>query len=222
MHKLALLALVLVLPFFASAHVTVMPSEVGVGERQIFNVSVPTEKDMATVGLRLVIPDGLQSVMPNVKPGWNIELVKMGEGEEAMIREIIWTGGAVPADMRDDFFFRAQAPMEEGTLVWKAYQTYADGSIVSWDADVSHDDASGGDGAAANGPYSQTKIINDLKDEVIPPVMMEEDDRVTMHQSNGILISLPFLCWITLSLVMSGIALILGIRSTMRRRPPQQ
>lgn len=157
----------------AFAHVTVKPAEVGVGTRLNFVVSVPTEEDVPTVQVRLVLPEGLQSVRPNVKPGWTISLTKSGDGEEAKITEIVWSGGSIPAEQRDEFVFSAQAPAEESTLVWKAYQTYGDGTIVSWDnsPDVveeytkTNPPADGEHDHNAPKPYSQTQVINDLKSE---------------------------------------------------------
>ncbi len=210
MHKSALLALVLVFPFFASAHVTVKPAEVGVGAWQTFNVSVPVEKDLPTTGIRLVIPAGLEAVTPNVKLGWSVNTMKSGEGAEAMVTEISWVGGAIPSGMRDDFFFSAHVPAAEGTLIWKAYQTYADGSVVSWDVVGAHEENDDEESEETSGPASETSIINDLKVSDAP-VMMKE--KIGGH--NGVLVPLPFLCWIIISLVMSGIALILGIRSTI-------
>src|SRR6185503_5990953 len=125
----------LILPGLASAHVTVKPGDAGVGQRLNFMVSVPTEEEDPTIQVRLVIPEGVQSVRPNVKPGWNIQLKKSGSGEEERVSEIIWSGGKIPAEQRDEFVFSAQAPAEAGTVVWKAYQTYGDGDVVAWDND---------------------------------------------------------------------------------------
>jgi len=216
MQKYLLMALVLVLPVFVSAHVTVKPNEVGVGAWQTFNVSVPVEKDIATVGVRLIIPAGLEYVTPNVKPGWKVDTVKMGEGEEAMVHEIKWTGGSIPAGMRDDFFFSAHVPAEEGILQWKAYQTYADGSIVSWDINEADQpkDASGEEDFSSKGPYSETKIINDLAKEETPvvaaPTEKEGMDRMKDGRGFG-----------DLTLGASVIALILSAYAVymVRRRP---
>ncbi len=144
----------------AFAHVTVKPNEVGAAAFQTFTVGVPVEKDIPTTEIRLVIPDGLKYVTPNVKPGWTIDVKKTGEGEDAKVTEITWTGGTVPAGQRDEFMFSAQVPASPTTVAWKAYQTYEDGTVVSWDQDPKakgHDDE-GGD----KGPYSQTNIIDDL------------------------------------------------------------
>lgn len=143
------------------AHVVVRPNQVGVAAFQTFTVGVPVEKDVPTTAIRVIIPDGLQYVTPNVKPGWEISVKKAGEGESAKVTEITWTGGEVPSGQRDEFLFSAQVPSKESTVVWKAYQTYADGSVVSWDQDPkanhSHDED-----FSTQGPYSETKVVNDL------------------------------------------------------------
>ena len=59
----------------ASAHVGVKPSEVGVGSFQTFTVGVPNERDVPTTQVRLVLPEGLEHITPNVKQGWTIEVV---------------------------------------------------------------------------------------------------------------------------------------------------
>lgn len=142
----------------ALAHVVVKPSQVGIGSYQEFTMGVPSEKDSSTMSIRLVIPGGLSSVTPNVKPGWTIEVKKTGEGDSAKVTEIDWTGGSIPSGQRDDFLFQAQVPAQPTTLQWKAYQTYADGEEVDW----INPPTTKADDDSAPPPYSQTKVINDL------------------------------------------------------------
>lgn len=137
---LSCLALFVAMP--ALAHVVVKPNQVGVGTFQTFTMGVPVEKEMPTTALRLVLPEGLQHVMPNVKPGWKIEVKE---------NEISWTGGSIPSGLRDEFLFSAQAPAQEAKLVWKAYQTYQDGTTVAWDQD------------GTSTPFSVTKVVNDIQ-----------------------------------------------------------
>jgi uncharacterized protein YcnI len=147
---------------FAFAHVTVKPSQVSVAVYQTFTMGVPSEKELATISLRLVIPDGVESIMPTVKPGWDINLKKEGD----KVTEITWSGGQIPSEQRDEFSFSAQAPANESTLVWKAYQTYADGTVISWDQSPEQE-VSGEDSKT---PYSQTKVVNDLAATPTPAV----------------------------------------------------
>jgi uncharacterized protein YcnI len=137
-----------------SAHVVVKPSEAGIGTFQTFTISVPSEKNISTYRLRLVVPEGLTFVTPNVKPGWFITEKKNGD----VVTEIQWTGSRIPPGQRDEFVFSAKVPAEPTTLQWKAYQTYTDGSVISWDVDPSTNPTD----FTKSGPYSTTTIINDL------------------------------------------------------------
>lgn len=137
-----------------SAHVTVKPSEVAPGAYQVFTVNVPNEKTVPTVGVRLLVPDGIQSVMPNAKPGWNVQVIKKEVNGETKVTEIVWKGGVIPVDLRDEFLFNAKVPAASGDVVWKAYQTYQDGSVVAWDTYPSS-----GHGAGQGDPASVTKVV---------------------------------------------------------------
>ena len=137
----------------AFAHVIVYPHQVGIAAIQVFDVSVPTEKDNPTVGIKLLMPSGLQEVIPNAKVGWTINIKKNADN----VTEIDWTGGSIPPEERDDFYFSAQVPPKDTTLKWKVYQTYQDGSVVAWD----HNPTNNPDDDVAP-PYSTTKVINDL------------------------------------------------------------
>lgn len=143
----------------ALAHVEVKPEQVGVAAEQVFTVEAPNEKDQPVVGLRLVIPEGVDQITPNVKPSWQIDVKKSGSDDNAKVVEIDWTGGSIPAGQRDDFEFSAQAPGKPTTLAWKAYQTLADGTVVSWDQTPA---TKGGKEDESATPYSETKIVSDL------------------------------------------------------------
>lgn len=147
--------LVLFFASTASAHVTVSPKQVLTAERLTFAVSVPNEHDTPVVGVRLIVPEGLSSVRPYAKSGWDIEVTKTGEGENISATEIKWTsdGDNVPVNLKDDFLFGAKAPEGETELVWKAYETYADGTIVAWEQEPSEADG--------NKPYSVTKVVSE-------------------------------------------------------------
>lgn len=139
-----------------SAHVSVKPAGANVATHTDFSITVPNEKEIPTTTVRLVVPDALQSVTPYVKAGWKIDVKKDGD----KVKEITWTGGLIPAGQKDLFNFTTQVPVSETTLIWKTYQTYEDGTTVSWDADpkIKDDDSE----KAVSGPWSETKIINDL------------------------------------------------------------
>ena len=79
------------------AHVVVTPNQANVAAFQVFTVGVPNEKEIPVTGLRIVLPPGLTHVSPNVKSGWTVQTKSTGEGESAIISEISWTGGSIPA-----------------------------------------------------------------------------------------------------------------------------
>jgi uncharacterized protein YcnI len=168
----------------ALAHVSVRPDKVGVAAFQTFNVSVPSEKDLATTSLRLVLPTGLESVTPTVKPGWNIEVKTHLQDGVTHFLEILWSGGSVPGHYRDDFTFSAKAPATAGTLAWKAYQGYADGSVVSWELAPNAEqpkDAEGKPDFSRVGPYSQTAVVDDLSTtNTLAPVATAAADRTPL------------------------------------------
>ena len=166
----------------AQAHVTVKPGEAGIGTYQPFSVSVPVEKDLPTTGVRLTIPAGVTAVMPNAKAGWKIDLTYLaadagGNGQKdaerprKQVTEIAWTGGVIPAGQRDDFVFSAKVPSVESTLQWKAYQQYQDGTIVAWERDPKEPaakNAAGKSDFSKSGPFSQTRVVDDLKKSSYP------------------------------------------------------
>lgn len=145
-----------------SAHVVVKPAEVVTAGFQTFTAGVPNEKNIPTTNVRLVIPAGLKHVSPTQKPGWQIETEKEGAGEDAVIKSITWSSGTINEGLRDEFSFSGQAPEKATELRWKAYQTYADGTVVAWDqAESGH----GHDSENPNkGPFSVTKVVNETEE----------------------------------------------------------
>ncbi len=146
----------------ASAHSVVSPSETFTSKNETFSISVPTEEEVPTIGVRLLVPPEIDRVRPIVKPGWRIQLKKDVAGK---ITEIIWSGGSIPADQKDVFTFSGRAPATSTTLVWKVYQTYRGGKIVAWDRDPQ--DLREGEESVAT-PYSTTVVKNQADDQKSP------------------------------------------------------
>jgi uncharacterized protein YcnI len=147
---------ILATPTLVSAHVIVTPNQAGVGQELVFNESVPNEQQTAVTSVKLLIPTGVTDVIPTVKPGWYIQTTT-DKATNPEITSITWTGN-IPIGQRDDFTFSAQVPGSSTELDWKAYQTYADGTVVHWDQKPAGSDDSTGNA----GPYSITKVVNDL------------------------------------------------------------
>ncbi|MEO5949956.1 MAG: YcnI family protein [Candidatus Saccharimonadales bacterium] len=141
----------------AFAHVVVKPAEVVTAGFQTFTIGVPNEKDISTTSIKLVIPDGLKYVQPTQKAGWQIDVEKSGTGEDAAVKSITWSGNEVKGGFRDDFTFSGQVPEKAADLQWKAYQTYSDGTVVSWDKAAQGEDSE----TTTSGPFSVTKVVAD-------------------------------------------------------------
>jgi len=187
----AMTAGVMVMPVAAFAHVVVTPTQATIGERTAFSVSVPNERDDSVTSIKLAIPKGVSEVMPTVIGGWEITTEK----DRDDVTSITWTG-VIPTGQRADLGFKAQTPAGAGEITWKAYQTYADGTVVRWDqAPVEHADEE----ESTAGPYSVTRVQDDLAEEDTGAVATDTDNA-------------------TLALVISGIALVFSILSLLWRR----
>jgi len=154
--SVAAIIAVLALPAITFAHVVVTPNQAGVGARTLFSVSVPNEKEVAVSSVTLYIPNGLEDTQPNVMAGWDVTTEKNKSGT---VTSITWTG-TIPVGQRADLVFKAQTPATAGELDWKAYQTYADGTIVHWDQKPSAEGNT--DDGSDTGPYSITNVTDDL------------------------------------------------------------
>lgn len=156
---------ILLLGGSASAHVTVKPAEVLTSGFQTFTVGVPNEKEIPTTAVKLDLPEGLMHVSPSVKTGWKIAVEKSGDGHDAMVKSITWSGGSIGEGFRDDFTFSAKVPAEPTELRWNAYQTYQDGTVVEWDLSDSEQPTKedGSPDFSTSGPYSTTEIVSETQ-----------------------------------------------------------
>ncbi|WP_394650588.1 DUF1775 domain-containing protein [uncultured Deinococcus sp.] len=118
---------------FAAAHATVRTetglTESKVGVSETYRLNVPTEKEIPTTAVRLVVPAGVTITRFQVLPGFTRSVVKNADG---LITEVTWRGRVAPQEYAR-FFFQARNPAQPGEVAWKVYQTYADGSVVAWD-----------------------------------------------------------------------------------------
>jgi len=120
----------------ASAHVTIWPGEVEQGAYTVFTVRVPSEKESTeTTAVRVVFPEGVSIARFEPKPGWTVEFAR-NDGQA--ITEVTWTaepGHGLDVTEFTEFRMSGRVLPDADTsspLVWKAYQTYADGSVVEW------------------------------------------------------------------------------------------
>lgn len=117
----------------ASAHATVRTeaglAESRAGASETYRLNVPTEKEISTTEVRLVVPAGLTITRFQATPGFTRTVRTDANG---LITEVTWRGRIGPVEYAR-FFFQARNPAGAGTLSWKVYQKYSDGSVVPWD-----------------------------------------------------------------------------------------
>jgi len=149
-----LLALMLTIGFagLASAHVTVQPSSAPAGSYQVFTVRVPSEKDSATTQVKVAIPAEVNVSRFEPKSDWTYEIEK---GADDKIVSVTWkaSGNGLGATEFGEFRMQGKVADDAKELVWKAYQTYADGEVVEWTG-----------AADADKPASVTTVTEKLAD----------------------------------------------------------
>lgn len=116
----------------ASAHVTVQPKETSQGTYEVFTVKVPSESEESlTTKIEVKIPAEVNVTRFEPKPGWTYEIQKDQTGK---ITDVTWTAegeGLSPTEF-GMFNMSGKVGDEATEIVWKAYQTYKDGSVVEW------------------------------------------------------------------------------------------
>jgi uncharacterized protein YcnI len=162
MHVGLIVLVFLVVVSRVSAHVTVQPKEAVVGYT-VSSVRVPNEKDIATIQVRVLVPEGVDvhGVMPVF--GWTHtekrEEIKKdamtgdshGGEEVGPITEIVWSGGRINSGEFMEFPLSVQYEADAEKVTWKAYQTYANGEVVPWD------------GSDEKHPAAQVTILKEAK-----------------------------------------------------------
>jgi uncharacterized protein YcnI len=123
------LSAVLLFANVVSAHVTVWPRESTRDAHEVFTVRVPTEKDVPTTAVRVEFPEGMVVSRFVPAPGWQREVAKDANGR---ITAVTWSGGSLASDEMGIFQFSARNPNSNGSVAFKAYQYYGDGSVVEW------------------------------------------------------------------------------------------
>ena len=124
--NLLLTTLVLLVPSFALAHVSVRPRESKPGAEERYTVRVPTEGAVATTHAVLEIPADVTVLEVLPAEGATFETAKQGD----RITSITWKK-AIPPKAAAEFVFRARNP-EAGEIVWKAHQHFSDGTVADW------------------------------------------------------------------------------------------
>jgi len=131
--------LALALPAAAFAHAHLSPPVVVAGEGQVFTLAVPTEEeDATTTSVKLTPGEGFSIGEFLPSPGWKRTVDSTGSGEEAVVKSVTWTGGAVPTGEATSLQFLGTAK-DQGNVTFDVEQTYSNGTVVTWDGDESSD-----------------------------------------------------------------------------------
>lgn len=123
------LCLALATGLTAFGHVTVVPVRADKGATQTYTFRVPSEGGRTTTGLVLTLPKGvtvLSVAIPN--PGGSVAYQRKTEGEAD---QIVWTLEIKPAAVVQ-LALTATNPPEDGPMIWKVTQKYADGTSTDW------------------------------------------------------------------------------------------
>ncbi|EAC5599742.1 TPA_asm: DUF1775 domain-containing protein [Listeria monocytogenes] len=143
--SIVVLLAVFIIPFQASAHVSVLPSESTVDSWETYTMKVPSEKDVASKKIVLKVEKGVSFESYEPVPGWTTTVDKKNG-------TVTWQteGNGIEKGQFQRFSFIAKNPSEEGEIAWNAYQYYEDGSIVEW---VGAEDS--------ETPHATTKIVKE-------------------------------------------------------------
>ncbi|MBC1496994.1 DUF1775 domain-containing protein [Listeria welshimeri] len=197
---LVVLLAVFVIPFQASAHVSVSPNESTVKSWETYTMKVPSEKEMSSKKIVLKIAKGVSFESYEPVPGWTTTVDKKNG-------TVTWQteGNGIEKGQFQRFSFIAKNPSEEGDVAWNAYQYYEDGSIVEW---VGAEDS--------ETPHATTKILKESAQTTTGShgevVAGAEDTAGDTSNSNDNTI----LLWT--AVVISVLALITGILAILSRK----
>lgn len=129
----------------AWAHVTVDPGTAPKGAEITLGFRVPNEEATAsTVTVQIFFPSDhpVLGVDPENAPGWTTRIhtaplnppVNTDDGPiTSYVSEVDWSGGSIPPGHFQEFYVLAQQlPTTTDQVVFKALQTYSDGTVVRW------------------------------------------------------------------------------------------
>lgn len=150
--------------FFATpvsfAHVTVAPKEAPPSATQRYCIKVPSEKSVPTIGLEVEFPENITISSIEAPDGWQ---GRTRTDRQGRIISASWEGGSILPGKSLQFGVVARNPETPTILVWKAIQTYQDGSEVHWIGP-----------ARAQFPAAQTKVQKSKSEAVASMVCAQE------------------------------------------------
>ena len=104
------------------------PSASRPAELQRYTLTVPNERNVPTIAVRLAVPDGIDFFLVEKKPGWKAHIQR----RNGRVVGVLFDGGTISPNFYDSFRFIAKNPVREGTIAWDVEQSYAGGEVVNW------------------------------------------------------------------------------------------
>jgi uncharacterized protein YcnI len=127
----------------ASAHVTATPNEGIAGTYFQTAFTVPHGcSGSPTIALRVKIPEGVISIKPQVKPGWQIEIknrkldtpIDAGHGNKITetVDEVAWRGGQLPDIYYDTYGLVMKLPDTAGKTIYFPFVQECKEGVHRW------------------------------------------------------------------------------------------
>ena len=98
---------------------------------ETYTLNVPTETEIPTVQVRLLVPREFEIELLEHSPVWQIT---KSRDERGYIREVTWSGSSIPPQTFAELKLLVRNPATPGPHVWKIEQYYQDGTVASWEA----------------------------------------------------------------------------------------
>ena len=122
---------ILILGATAWGHSDLDPRQSIPNKWETYTLNVPTETEVPTVQVRLLVPRDFEIEMIEHSPLWQIT---RSRDERGYIREVTWSGSSIPPQTFAEFKLLVRNPTATGTSVWKIEQYYQDGNVATWEA----------------------------------------------------------------------------------------
>jgi uncharacterized protein YcnI len=98
---------------------------------ETYTLNVPTETEVSTVQVHLLVPREFEIEMLEHSPVWQITKTR---DERGYIREVTWSGSSIPPQTFAEFKLLVRNPATPGTYIWKIEQHYQDSTAATWEA----------------------------------------------------------------------------------------
>ena len=98
---------------------------------ETYTLNVPTETEVPTVQVRLLVPREFEIELLEHSQVWQITRERDARG---YIREVTWSGSSIPPQTFAELKLLVRNPTPPATYIWKIEQYYQDGTVATWEA----------------------------------------------------------------------------------------